>query len=105
MSTLTNPLTSLPILHFEEAELLFHSAAVRYARIPHEGLRRVCADAGKAMREAEKMVPVPLVGDLVREWMETLEAEKEKWEEEKRARREREKRDGVWWSTKVEWLA
>ncbi|KAH3909616.1 hypothetical protein HBI56_059780 [Parastagonospora nodorum] len=95
---LINPLTSLPIIHPAEAELLFHAAAIRYARIPHEGLRRICADAGVAMRACD-----PTFGfqELLQVWMEKLEVEKKIWEEEKRVNREKDRREGAWGSARV----
>jgi hypothetical protein len=98
---LINPLTSLPIIHPNEAELLFHAAAIRYARIPHEGLRRICADAGVAMRECD-----PRFGfqELLQIWIEKLELEKTIWEEKKRVNREKDRREGAWGSARVVWL-
>jgi hypothetical protein len=54
-ASLINPLTGFKVASFDEAELLFQASAIRYARIPHEPLRRLCSDAAEAMHAAKKV--------------------------------------------------
>ena len=71
------------MIHFREAELLFQASAVRYGRIPHEDLRRLCSDAANVTRAAEKIEPTPPVEAVLKEWVGKLEETKEKWREER----------------------
>lgn len=103
--SLSNPLTGLKVASFDEVEL-FQASAVRYARVPHEGLRRICSDAAEVMRAAKRVqgLSAPVPEDVLAEWLGKLEEAKKAWEEEKRGRRESEKTKGEWGNTKILWL-